>query len=76
MGGDMGVYIMVMVIHNVYSGRLRGVKCMREMCIHLRVYTHTWVVVKIMVPCWIPIILRPLVLTPKRDHNFDNHPHR
>ena len=37
-----------------------------------------WVVVKIMVPFWIPIIMRHLifrVLYPKRDHNFDNHPY-
>ena len=74
----MGVYIMI--IHKVYPGRLRGVNFMRGMCIHVRVYTHTWVVVKIMVPFWIPIIIRPLIFrvpgAPKEDHNFDNHPHR
>ena len=35
-----------------------------------------WVVVKSMVPFWIPIILRHLVFRyPKRNHNFDNHPY-
>ena len=35
-----------------------------------------WVVVKIMVPFWIPIIIRHLIFRdPKRDHNFDNHPY-
>ena len=35
---------------------------------------YMWVVVKIMVPFWIPIIIRHLVFrVPKRDHNFDNH---
>ena len=30
-----------------------------------------------MVPFWVPIIIRGLVLgDPKRDHNFDNPPHR
>ena len=29
-----------------------------------------------MVPFWIPIIIRHLIFSvPKRDHNFDNHPH-
>ena len=33
------------------------------------------VVVKMMVPFWIPIIIRHLILGyPKRDHKFDNHP--
>ena len=38
---------------------------------------QTWVVVKIMVPFWIPIIIRHLIFrVPKKiDHNFDNHPH-
>ena len=37
----------------------------------------TWVVVKIMVPSWVPIIIRHLVYLgyPKRDYNFDNYPH-
>ena len=31
-------------------------------------------VVKIMVPFWVPIIVRHLIFrVPKRDHNFDNH---
>ena len=35
----------------------------------------TWVVVKMMVPFWIPIVIRHLIFRgPKRDHNFDNHP--
>ena len=36
-----------------------------------------WVVVKIMVPFWIPSIIRHLVYRgPKKgDHNFDNHPY-
>ena len=35
-----------------------------------------WVVVKIMVPFWVPIILGAvLYLDPKRDHDFDNHPY-
>ena len=31
-----------------------------------------------MVPFWIPIIIRPLIfrVPPKRDHNFDNHSYR
>ena len=34
-----------------------------------------WVVVKIMVPVWIPIIVRHLNLRyPKRDPNFDSRP--
>ena len=37
-----------------------------------------WVDVKIMVPLWVPIIIRHLIFRvpgyPKRDHNFDNHP--
>ena len=34
-----------------------------------------WVVVKIMVPSWVPIIIRHLLFrVPKRDHNFDNYP--
>ena len=30
-----------------------------------------------MVPCWVPIIIRHLKYSgyPKRDPNFDNHPH-
>ena len=42
---------------------------------------YTWVVVKIRVPVWVPIIMRHLLYIyiyiylgyPKRDHNFDNH---
>ena len=35
-----------------------------------------WVVVKIMVPFWVPIILRHLIFrVPKKGHNFDNHPY-
>ena len=34
-----------------------------------------WVVVKIMVSFWVPIIIRHLLFrVPKRDLNFDNHP--
>ena len=33
----------------------------------------TWVVIEIMVPFWILIRIRHG--NPKRDHNFDNHPH-
>ena len=34
-----------------------------------------WVVVKIMVPFWVPNIVRHLIFrVPKWDHNFDNHP--
>ena len=35
-------------------------------------------VVKIMVPFWIPIIIWPLILRvpPKRDPDFDNHPYK
>ena len=34
------------------------------------------VVLKIMVPAWVPIIIRHLIfrVPKKRDHNFDNHP--
>ena len=36
-----------------------------------------WVVLKIMVPFWVPSIVRPQIFgVPKRDHNFDNHPYR
>ena len=35
-----------------------------------------WVVVKIMVPFWIPIIIRHRIFRVlQRDHNFDNHPY-
>ena len=38
---------------------------------------HIWVVVKIMVPFWVPILIRGLIFrVPKRDHNFDIHPYR
>ena len=44
-------------------------------CIGL--YKSIWVVVRIMVPFWIPIIIRHLIFRdPKRDHNVDNHPYR
>ena len=33
--------------------------------------TLEWVAVKIMVPFWVPIIIRHLLF---RDHNFDNYP--
>ena len=33
-----------------------------------------WVVVKVMVPFWVPQILGTVTGTPKRDHNFDNPP--
>ena len=34
------------------------------------------VAVKIMVPFWIPMIIRHLIFKyPKKDHNFDNHPY-
>ena len=33
-----------------------------------------WGIVKIMVPFWVPIMIRGLILGPKRNHNFDN-PH-
>ena len=34
------------------------------------------VVVNMMVPFWVPIMIRPLILkVPKRDHHFDNHPY-
>ena len=37
--------------------------------------TCMWVVVKIMVPSWIPTIMRHLIFrVPKKSHNFDNHP--
>ena len=40
----------------------------------------TWGAVKIMVPIWVPIIIRGLIRgpnlgDPKRDHNFDSSPH-
>ena len=35
-----------------------------------------WVVVKVIVPFWIPIIIRHLIFrVPTRNHNFDNHPY-
>ena len=35
-----------------------------------------WVVVKMMVPFWVPIIERHLLFrVSKRDHNFNNHPY-
>ena len=38
-------------------------------------FTTTWVIVKIMVPFWIPMIMRHLVFrVPKKGHNFDNRP--
>ena len=40
-------------------------------------YVYRWVVVKIMVPLWVPLIIRHLLLGyPKRDPNFDNYPDR
>ena len=37
---------------------------------------YTWVVVNIRVPFWVPNIVRHLLFrVPKRDPNFDNHPH-
>ena len=34
-----------------------------------------WVVVKIMVPFWVPNVVRHLLFrVPKRDPNFDNYP--
>ena len=33
-----------------------------------------WVVVKIVVPFWVPNILGLVFRVPKKDHNFDNHP--
>ena len=40
-------------------------------------YFLTWVVVKILVPFWVPIIVRHLIfrVPNKRDPNFDSHPH-
>ena len=39
------------------------------------VFKKIWVVVKIMVPLfWVPRC-RIIIGTPKRDHNFDNHPY-
>ena len=37
-----------------------------------------WVVVKIMVPFWVPIIIRHLIfrVPKKKDHNSDNHPYK
>ena len=36
-----------------------------------------WMVVKIMVPFWVPQIIGPYYnRDPKRDHNFDNHPYK
>ena len=39
-------------------------------------FSSRWVVVKIKVPFWVPIIIRHLYYLgyPKRDPNFDNHP--
>ena len=45
-----------------------------EIIAHLRTQGQM-LVVKIMVPFWVPIIVRHLIFrVPKRDHNFDNHP--
>ena len=39
------------------------------LCMCVYIYICIWVVVKVMVPCWV------LVSYPKKlDHNFDNHP--
>ena len=38
------------------------------------IYIYIWVVVKIMVPCWIPIIVRHLIFrVPKK--GTDSHPY-
>ena len=39
--------------------------------------TTIWVIVKIMVPFWVPIIIGAVLFfgDPKRDHNFDKHPY-
>ena len=45
---------------------------------HCRILNErlTWVVVKIIVPFWIPIKVRHLIFrVPKRDHTFDNYTH-
>ena len=38
---------------------------------------NIWVVVKIMVPFWVSILIRHLIILgcPKMDHDFDNHPY-
>ena len=43
-------------------------------CLH---FVVAWVVVKIMVPFWVPITYGTYYLGyPNRDHNFDNYPYR
>ena len=56
--------------HDFFFFRVVGFPCWL-----LLVEGPKWVVVKIMVPFWIPIIMRHLLLrSPKRGHNFDDHP--
>ena len=41
-----------------------------------RPHVSIWVVVKIMVPLWVPMIIRHLVFgVPKKGPYFDNHPY-
>ena len=47
----------------------------------VKYWVGIWGIVKIMVPFWVPIIIRGLIRglpnlgDPKRDHNFDNYPY-
>ena len=52
-------------------------KKLRDACrVSVRAHrSFIWVVVKMRVPFWFPVIIRHLIFrAPKRDHNFDNHP--
>ena len=56
--------------------KLRGLKLNALKQCFRGARTLIWVVVKIMIPFWIPIIIRHLIfrVPEKGDHNFDNHP--
>ena len=64
----------IRVILGIYGGIMEN-----KMETTIVYWGYMWVVVKIMIPFWIPIIIRHLIFRvppQKRYHNFDNHPSR
>ena len=72
------------VSQRVHLDRQYGIRAQKPYCVYIYIYMYVcmvfgpnsiWVVVKIMVPCWVLSIIRHLVFRgPKKDHYFDNHP--
>ena len=59
--------------NTMYSVSRRTLRTHRE---DEKSYCNIWLVVKIKVPFWVPIIIRHLLFrVPKKDPNFDNHPY-